>query len=154
MYHVGDQVTSASDRDASLGPATPAPRKNQPSFNGPYALRPFVAQPRPYGGVAGKTDKTGGLSQMRRNRVEGTEADMSPIKIIGHVDEQHRLSADVPPTVEPGPVEVWLVPPSAGEDDAGAAWMQGIAREWAAELNDPREDLYTLEDGAAVDGAR
>jgi hypothetical protein len=40
------------------------------------------------------------------------------------------------------------------EDEAGGAWMQGIAREWAAELHDPREDIYTLEDGKPVDAAR
>lgn len=40
------------------------------------------------------------------------------------------------------------------EDDAGGGWMQGIAREWAAELRDPREDIYTLEDGKPIDAAR
>ena len=42
----------------------------------------------------------------------------------------------------------------AEEDDADAVWMQGIAKEWAAELSDPREDLYTLTDGTPVDAAR
>ena len=40
------------------------------------------------------------------------------------------------------------------EDEVGTAWMQGIAREWAAEVSDPREDIYTLEDGKPVDAAR
>ena len=44
--------------------------------------------------------------------------------------------------------------PDSREDDAGAAWMQGVAREWEAELNDPREDIYTLEDGSLVDEPR
>jgi hypothetical protein len=39
-------------------------------------------------------------------------------------------------------------------DEADGAWMQGIAHEWAAALQDPREDLYTLEDGQPVDAAR
>jgi hypothetical protein len=77
---------------------------------------------------------------------------MSTIRVSGHVDEQHRLSAEVPRTVAPGPVEILLV--LADEDDAGKAWMAGIAQEWAAELNDPREDLYTLEDGEPIDGPR
>lgn len=36
-------------------------------------------------------------------------------------------------------------------DEADGAWMQGITREWAAELGDPREDIYTLEDGKPLD---
>ncbi len=79
---------------------------------------------------------------------------MNTIKVIGTVDEQHRLSAEVPVNVPPGPVEITLVLPTAEEDDAGAAWMEGIAREWAEELSDPREDLYTMADGEPVDGAR
>ena len=34
------------------------------------------------------------------------------------------------------------------------AWMTGIAREWAEEWGDPREDLYTIADGEAIDGPR
>jgi hypothetical protein len=79
---------------------------------------------------------------------------MPTIKVTGHVDEHHRLSAEVPPTVAPGPVEIIVVVPNAGEDDAGQAWMAGIAREWAAELSDPREDIYTISDGEPIDGPR
>lgn len=79
---------------------------------------------------------------------------MKTIKLMGIVDTQHRLSAEVPSTIPPGPVEVVVVLPSGDEDEAGAAWASGIAREWAAELGDPREDIYTLEDGKPVDGAR
>jgi hypothetical protein len=79
---------------------------------------------------------------------------MKTIKVLGRVDEQHRLFAEVPATVPPGPIEVTLVLPSTDEDEAGRAWMEGIAREWADELSDPREDIYTLEDGEPVDGAR
>src|ERR1051326_3540136 len=35
----------------------------------------------------------------------------------------------------------------AGEDEAGRAWTNGIAREWADELEDPRQEIYTIEDG-------
>ena len=39
-------------------------------------------------------------------------------------------------------------------EDEGALWMRGIAREWATELADAREDLYTLEDGEPVSQVR
>jgi hypothetical protein len=38
-----------------------------------------------------------------------------------------------------------------GEDEAGGFWADGVASEWSAELSDPREDIYTLEDGQLVD---
>ena len=79
---------------------------------------------------------------------------MAMIKIAGHVDEQHQLRAEVPESVAPGPVELLLLLPSDFEDDAGTAWMAGIAREWAADLSDPREDIYTLADGEPLDGGR
>jgi len=40
------------------------------------------------------------------------------------------------------------------EDEAGAAWSHGVAREWAEELGDSREDLYTLADGHSLDAGR
>jgi hypothetical protein len=75
---------------------------------------------------------------------------MESIAIQGLVDDQHRLSAVVPGSVPPGPVTVWIVA-NAQEDDAGAAWMTGISHQWADELGDPRQDIYTLADGDAVD---
>ena len=36
------------------------------------------------------------------------------------------------------------------EDEAGGAWTHGIAKEWADELRDSRQDIYTLEDGQPV----
>jgi hypothetical protein len=77
---------------------------------------------------------------------------MHSIPIQGHVDDQHRLSAVVPGSIPPGPVTVWLAANSQ-EDDAGAAWVTGIAHQWAEELSDPREDIYMLTDGEAVDPA-
>ena len=71
---------------------------------------------------------------------------MPAIPVMGRVDEQRRLSADVPASVAAGPVEVTIVVPSVEEDEAGHAWTDGIAREWAEELNDPRQEFYTLED--------
>jgi hypothetical protein len=78
---------------------------------------------------------------------------MDSISIQGHVDNEHRLSAIVPGSVPPGPVTVWIGASAAEEDDAGSAWMAGIGTQWADELSDPREDLYTLADGEAVDPA-
>ena len=71
---------------------------------------------------------------------------MAALLVTGHVDDQHRLTADVPDTIPPGPVTISISIPAL-EDDAGAAWMSGIAREWAKELSDTREDVYRLADG-------
>jgi hypothetical protein len=72
---------------------------------------------------------------------------MNAVRISGNVDGQHRLSAVVPDSIRPGPVTVLIVRRS-DEDDAGEAWMPGVAREWADELSDARQDIYTLSDGA------
>lgn len=77
---------------------------------------------------------------------------MKMIEIIGHVDKDHRLSATVPANVIPGPVKVAVIVPE--EDDAGAAWSAGVASQWSDELNDPREDVYSLEDGEPVNETR
>ena len=77
---------------------------------------------------------------------------MTQIKVTGHVDEKHRLSADVPTSIEPGPVIVLIVPASQ-EDDAGDAWMVGVAQEWSDDLSDPRQDIYTLTDGEPISEA-
>jgi hypothetical protein len=77
---------------------------------------------------------------------------MDSIPIQGHVDDQHRLSAVVPGSIPPGPVTVWLTV-NVQEDDAGAAWTAGVSHQWADDLNDVREDIYTLADGDAVDPA-
>ena len=71
---------------------------------------------------------------------------------MGEVNTQHLLQAQVPEALPPGPVRIIVLIPEA--EDVGEAWMQGIAREWAAELSDPREDIYTLEDGKPLDAAR
>lgn len=39
---------------------------------------------------------------------------------------------------------------SIEEVAAGAAWAAGIAREWADDLGDARQDIYTQEDGEAL----
>lgn len=75
------------------------------------------------------------------------------IQLTARVDEHHRLHAEVPADVTPGPVRILVFLPSSAEDEdeASRAWTEGIAREWAADWSDPREDIYTMEDGEPVD---
>jgi hypothetical protein len=79
---------------------------------------------------------------------------MPTIKLVGHVDQQHRLTATVPPSIAPGTVEVLVLLAGNDEDEAGNAWSAGLATEWHDELSDPREDLYTLADGVPLDESR
>ena len=85
---------------------------------------------------------------------------MKALELVAHVDDQHRLRLELPADIPQGPVRVLvLLPdvPQEGEEAEGeveAIWMQAIAREWHAELSDPREDIYTLEDGEPLDAAR
>lgn len=74
---------------------------------------------------------------------------MKVLKLMGEVNTKHLLQAQAPEALLPGPVRIILQLPEA--EDVGEAWMQGIAREWAEELRDPREDIYTLEDGKPLD---
>ena len=74
---------------------------------------------------------------------------MDTIRVDGFVDDNHQLSANVPGSVPPGPVTVWIA--ASSEDDAGQAWSQGISHEWGEDLSDPRQDIYTLADGEPVD---
>lgn len=76
---------------------------------------------------------------------------MRALELIAEVDEKHRLQAQLPENTPSGPVRVIVLIPE--EDDAGPAWMQGVAREWRAELSDPREDIYTPEDGTPANAA-
>ena len=77
---------------------------------------------------------------------------MKAIGLIGHVDEEHRLQAQVPEGLPAGPVRLIVLLPE--DDDTGLAWTQGITREWADELRDSRQDIYTLEDGQTANAPR
>jgi hypothetical protein len=77
---------------------------------------------------------------------------MKAIELIGDIDEQHRLRASVPEELPVGPVR--LIVFLSDEDEAGTVWANGIGREWADELRDSRQDLYTLADGQCIDAAR
>ncbi len=76
---------------------------------------------------------------------------MKAIELIGDIDNQHRLQAEVPAELPAGPVRLIVLLPD--EDDVGTAWAQGISKEWAEELRDSRQDLYSLEDGQPVNAA-
>jgi hypothetical protein len=77
---------------------------------------------------------------------------LKALELMGEIDDKHQLQAQIPEALPPGPVRIIVLIPET--DEADGAWMQGIAHEWAAALQDPREDLYTLEDGQPVDAAR
>jgi dolichyl-phosphate-mannose--protein O-mannosyl transferase len=73
------------------------------------------------------------------------------IQLKGDIDENHRLRAEVPESFPSGPVQLIVLIPD--EDDAGAGWMLGIAKEWS-ELSNSKEDIYTVEDGQPLNAAR
>ena len=79
---------------------------------------------------------------------------MPTIRLVGEVDQHHRLTATVPPSIAPGTVEVLVLLAGNDEDAAGSAWSAGVANEWQDELSDPREDRYTLADGVPLDESR
>lgn len=76
---------------------------------------------------------------------------MKAIELTGDIDNKHRLRVQVPNDLPAGPVRLIVFLPD--EDEAGGVWGAGIAREWATELSDPRQDLYTMEDGQPVNAA-
>ena len=73
---------------------------------------------------------------------------MNIVKLSANVDENRRLSAQVPASIRPGPVTVLVLPES--EEDEAQVWTAGVAQEWADDLADPRQDIYTLADGEPV----
>jgi hypothetical protein len=79
---------------------------------------------------------------------------MNAIRVIGQIDAEHRLTADVPTAIPAGQVEVVVIVPDAGDDPAEAVWQFGVAREWAEDLADERQDIYDISDGQPVDEAR
>ena len=77
---------------------------------------------------------------------------MKAVELQGEIDDQHRLHADVPQSLPAGSVRVIVL--TSEEDEGGPAWAgQGVIR-MAAELNDPAQDIYTLNDGQPLDAAR
>jgi hypothetical protein len=73
---------------------------------------------------------------------------MKTIELIGHVDEHHKLSIEVPTTVPPGPVRVIVELLTDKDDEQSASWAEAVAQRWADDWSDPRENIYTLDDGS------
>ena len=40
-----------------------------------------------------------------------------------------------------------------GEDESDVFWSADLAREWADDLSEPLQDIYSLTDGVQVDAA-
>jgi hypothetical protein len=74
---------------------------------------------------------------------------MNIVRLSGNVDEDRRLSAQVPVFIRPGSVTV-LVLSVSQKDDEAQVWTAAVAQEWADELADRRQDIYTLADGEPV----
>lgn len=77
---------------------------------------------------------------------------MNAIEVIGEIDDERRLHAQVPKELPAGQVRLIVLWP--GEDDAGEMWTRGVSAEWVTELEDRREDIYTLDDGQPVNASR
>jgi hypothetical protein len=77
---------------------------------------------------------------------------MKAIELFGDIDEQHRLQARVPEELPARPVRLIVLFPD--EDNAGMALANGIVNQWADELRDSRQDIYTLEDGQPSNAPR
>lgn len=77
---------------------------------------------------------------------------MKALELLGEIDGQHCLRAQVPEGFPAGSVRVIVLMPE--EDQAGFAWAGGISSEWAAELSDPKQDIYSLDDGQPLNAPR
>lgn len=76
---------------------------------------------------------------------------MKAVELVGDIDDQHRLRAQAPDDLPAGPVRLIVLLPE--EDDAGRSWAHGAASQWADELSDVRQGIYTLEDGRPANAA-
>jgi hypothetical protein len=78
---------------------------------------------------------------------------MDSIEVQGYIDGEHLLTASVPGSIPSGPVTVVIKPNPPVTDETEGEWIAGIAREWAEDLADQRQDIYTLADEEAIDPA-
>ena len=79
------------------------------------------------------------------------------IEVMGYIDDQHRLTGNVPLSIDPGPIRIQLLVDGIGTpetDPADAGWQSAVAKDWEAYWSDPREDIYTIHDGTPVDDSR
>lgn len=79
---------------------------------------------------------------------------MKSIIIDGQIDEQHLLRAVVPTNLLPGPFR-FVMTILEGDDELFVDdWTRGIGKQWLAKLSDPREDIYTLDDGEPINWSK
>jgi hypothetical protein len=78
---------------------------------------------------------------------------MKTVELVGRVDENHLLTVEVPAEVRPGPVRITVAWPE-DEDPDDASWSAAVAARWEADWSDPREDIYSLDDGKPEHEAR
>ena len=79
------------------------------------------------------------------------------IEVIGYIDDEHRLTGNVPSSINPGPIRIQLLVDRIGApgiDPGDIGWQSAVAKEWEADWSDPREDIYTVHDGTPVDDSR
>jgi hypothetical protein len=74
---------------------------------------------------------------------------LSVTEVRGRIDANGRLSVDESfPVQGPVPVRVWVMREMGDEELDEKLWMAALASNPAfADLNDPAEDIYTLNDG-------
>jgi hypothetical protein len=77
---------------------------------------------------------------------------MRAIQLLGGIDGQQRLRAQVPDNFPSGSVRAIVL--MAEEDEVGLARPGGLCAEWSAELSDPNQDTYTLKDGRPLNAPR
>jgi len=70
---------------------------------------------------------------------------MKTFELVGHVDSQHNLHVELPTDIQAGPVKVTVQAVTTEDEDGD--WRALISQSWAKDWCDPREDIYTLEDG-------
>ena len=77
---------------------------------------------------------------------------MKAIELVGDIDDQHRLHAQVPEELPSGRVRLIVLLPD--EDEAGTGWPHFVAKEWADELGDSKQDIYNLHDRQPLNAPR
>jgi hypothetical protein len=71
---------------------------------------------------------------------------MKAIELQGEVDDQHRLLTDAPQSLLRGSVRIIVL--ISEENEGCPVGASGVSSEWAAELNDPGQDIYTSTTGS------
>ena len=77
---------------------------------------------------------------------------MKAIELTDDIDDQHQLRAEVPAERPARSVRLIVLFPD--EDEWEISWGQGAAKQWADDLGDSRQDIYTLDDGLPLNAAR